>query len=77
VWDLAGSLLNYTGSPVLLGGSATANSVADDAAVAARVGELRTPLAALTTQVVGEPERVGRGETSVVTEMREKGGRTG
>jgi len=57
VWDLAGSLLNYTGSPVLLGGPATANAVPEDTAVAARVAQLRSPLDALNAQVVGESWR--------------------
>lgn len=54
VWDQTGALLNYSGSPVLLGGSATSNPVADDAAVAARVAELGAPLTAMGSQVVGE-----------------------
>lgn len=58
-WDLSGSLLSYTGSPVLLGGSGSVNPVADDPAVAARVEELRAPLAALATQVVGKSLRCG------------------
>lgn len=53
-WDLNGKLQNYTGSPVLLGGNATANPVADDPAVAAAVAALRAPLAAQALEVVGE-----------------------
>lgn len=53
-WDLSGNLQNYTGSPVLLGGSGTANPVADDAAVAAAVAALQAPLAAQALEVLGE-----------------------
>ena len=57
-WDLAGNLQSCTGRPVLLGGSDTANPVADDAAVAAAVAALRAPLAAVTNSTaVGEKFR--------------------
>ena len=53
-WDLSGSLQSYSGAPVLLGGASSSNPVADDPAVAARVAELRAPLALLGNTVVGE-----------------------
>ena len=53
-WDLNGNLQNYTGRLVLLGGANSVSNVSEDAAIAARVADLRVPLDALANQIVGE-----------------------
>ena len=52
-WDLSGNLLNCTGSPVLLGGNASANAVADNSTLASLIASLRAPIDALNALVVG------------------------